>query len=159
MHASLKTLTLLAIAATSASATVFKLKTHVTDFDLTPSLEGQEVTVADDTGFAYLVAPGSGATFHSNTTVETDVTGEPFFIHVTPGGTATVPSTNVVTFSTAAGTEGVGLVDGKLAYENGAFTACPASVLQREGSDILISFKSAGQRTLAGCANVDLQEA
>ncbi|KZV64823.1 hypothetical protein PENSPDRAFT_690413 [Peniophora sp. CONT] len=159
MHASFKALALLAAAASSASATVFKLKTHVTDFDLTPSIEGQEVSVESDTGYAYLVQSGSGAVFRSNTTVDTDVTGQTTFIHITPGGTATVPSANVVTFSADAGTQGVGLVGGELEYEEGVFTACPASVLDKEGDDILISFKAAGQRTLFGCANVELQEA
>ena len=159
MQASFKALALLVAAAASASATVFKLKVHVTDFDLTPSIEGQEVSVESDTGYAYLTPAGSGAVFHSNTTVETDVTGSTTFIHVTPGGTVTVPSDNVVTFSEEAGTQGVGLQNGNLAYQGGMFMACPGSVLGKESENVLVSFKSAGQRTLFGCANVELQEA
>ncbi|VDC06272.1 unnamed protein product [Peniophora sp. CBMAI 1063] len=159
MHASFKALALLAAVA-SASATSFKLKAHVTDFDLSPSLEGKEVTVENDTGYAYLTAPGSGATFtDANNSIDTDATGQEFHIHITPGGTATVPSANVVTFGPTPGTQGVAAANGKLAYEDGVFTACPASVLQKEGDNVLISYKLAGQRTLAGCANVELQEA
>ncbi|KZV59779.1 hypothetical protein PENSPDRAFT_659928 [Peniophora sp. CONT] len=159
MHASFKALAVLAAVA-SASATSFKLKAHVTDFDLSPSVEGQEVTVDAATGFAYLTQAGSGATFSdSNNSIDTDATGSTTHIQITPGGTATVPSANVVTFSSETGTQGVAAANGMLAYEDGTFTACPASVLQKDGDHVLISFKSAGQRTLAGCANVQLQEA
>ncbi|KZV71059.1 hypothetical protein PENSPDRAFT_650955 [Peniophora sp. CONT] len=159
MHASFKAIALLAAVA-STSATSFKLKAHVTDFDLTPSVEGQEVALDLPTGFAYLTQPGSGATFTDlDNTIDTDVTGATNHIHITPGGTATVPSVNVVTFNSSAGTQGVAIANGILAYEGGIFTACPASVLQKAGDEILINFKKAGQRTLFGCANLELQEA
>ena len=159
MHASLKALTLLAAVA-SASATSFKLKAHVTDFDLTPSVEGQEVSVDPSTGYAFLVAPGSGATFTDpDNSIDTDATGSTTHIHITPGGSATVPSVNVVTFNATAGTQGAAVANGQLAYENGVFTACPASVLVKDGDEILINFKAAGQRTLLGCANLILEEA
>ena len=159
MHASFKALAVLAAVA-SVSATSFKLKTHVTDFDLSPSIEGMEVAVDAATGYAFLVTAGDGATFSdSNNSIDTDTTGSTTHIHITPGGTATVPSANVVTFTSDAGTQGVAVANGQLAYEDGVFMACPGSVLQKDTDEILISFKSAGQRTLAGCANVQLQEA
>ncbi|VDC00514.1 unnamed protein product [Peniophora sp. CBMAI 1063] len=159
MLPSFKAFALLAAAA-SVSATSFKLKVHVTDFDLTPSVEGQEVSIEPDTGYAFLTAPGSGATFTDPpNSIDTNATGSTTHIHITPGGTATVPSVNVVTFSADAGTLGVAIANGVLVYEGGVFTACPASVLEKDGDDILINFKAAGQRTLFGCANVELQEA
>ncbi|KZV71462.1 hypothetical protein PENSPDRAFT_650625 [Peniophora sp. CONT] len=158
MHASFKAFALLAAVA-SASATNFRLEAHVTDFDLTPSVEGQDIAVDQSTGFAFLTRRGSGATFSdSNNSINTNFTGPTTHIHITPGGTATVPSTNVVTFSTDAGTQGVALENSVLGFKNGTFTACPANVLGKDENEILISFKSAGQRTLFGCANVQLQE-
>jgi len=161
MHTSFKALALLAAIA-SASATCFKLSINVTDFDLTPSVQGQEVSVQSDTGFAFLVQPGSGAIFSDTTpnSIDTDATGETTHIHITPGGSATVPSVNVVTFTTDPGTQDVAFDEnGALDFEGGVFTACPASVLQKDGDDVLISFKKPGQRTLLGCANVQLKEA
>ena len=159
MHASFKALALLAAVA-SASATSFKLKVHVTDFDLSPSLEGQEVTIENDTGYAYVTQPGTGATFSdADNSINTDVTGQTLNVHITPGGTATVPSANVVTFDPTPGTQGVAVANGQLSYEDGVFTACPASVLVKDGDEILINFKAAGQRTLLGCANLILEEA
>ncbi|VDC01109.1 unnamed protein product [Peniophora sp. CBMAI 1063] len=57
------------------------------------------------------------------------------------------------------GQEGVAVANGQLAYEGGVFTVCPGSVLQQDTDENLVSFKSAGQRTLFGCADVQLQEA
>lgn len=159
MHTSFKALALL-VAVASASATSFKLKVHVTDFDLSPSVEGQEVTVENDTGYAYLTQAGSGATFSdADNSIDTDATGQTSHIHITLGGTATVASTNVVTFDPTPGTQGVAIANSKLVYEDGVFTVCPASVLDKDGDNVLLSFKSAGQRTLYGCANVELREA
>ncbi|VDC01118.1 unnamed protein product [Peniophora sp. CBMAI 1063] len=159
MHASFKAFTLLAAVA-SASATSFKLKAHVTANDLSPSIEGQEVAVDAASGNAFLVTAGDGATFSdSNNSIDTDTTGSTTHIHITPGGTATVPSTNVVTFTSDVGTQGVAVANGQLAYEGGVFTVCPGSVLQQDTDENLVSFKSAGQRTLFGCADVQLQEA
>ncbi|KZV60673.1 hypothetical protein PENSPDRAFT_333051 [Peniophora sp. CONT] len=160
MHTSFKSLAVLAAVA-SASATSFKLKVHVTDFDLTPSIEGQEVSVESDTGYAFLTQAGSGAVFTDPpNSIDTDATGSTTHIHITPGGTATVPSLNVVTFSDEPGTLGVAFDENTaLTYEGGVFTVCPASRLDKDGDNNLVSFKSAGQRTIYGCANVELQEA
>ncbi|VDC01143.1 unnamed protein product [Peniophora sp. CBMAI 1063] len=150
MHASFKALALLAAVA-SASATSFKLKAHVTANDLSPSVEGQYLNVDASTGYAYLTQPGSGASFtDDNNTINTGAT----HIHITPGGTATVPSTNVVTFSADAGTPAVDVENGALQYAGGVFVACPASVLEKDGAEVLISYKKAGQRTLYGCADL-----
>ena len=157
MHSAFKALALLAVVA-SASASSFKLKAHVTDNDLTPSIEGQEMSVQLNNGIAYLAQPGSGATFSDVwDSIDTDATGVTTHIHIAPGGTATVPSTNVIVFDTEQGTQGVSVATGQLAYANGAFTACPANILGQDSDNVLISFKSGGQRTLFGCADIILE--
>ena len=158
MHASLKALTLIAAAASSASALSFKLRAHVTANDLSSSIEGYQVSVDSSNGNAYLVPPGNSPVFvNADNTINTDATGSTTHIHITPGGTATVPSSNVVTFTSEAGTQGVGIKQSILAYNNGVFVACPASVLEQPSGKTLISFKNSGQRTLAGCADLELQ--
>ena len=161
MHASLKALALLAVSGTAALASEsFILAVNVTNFDLTPSVQDMQLSIDPNTNNAYLVPKGQGTTFtdENNGINGFDAAGEDTHMVITPGGTATVPSVNVVTFTTGAGTQGVGVPNGQLSYEDGTFTACPASVLQQDGDDILINFRSAGQRTLAGCANIILYE-
>ncbi|KAK1639938.1 hypothetical protein BDP81DRAFT_185535 [Colletotrichum phormii] len=157
--------TLLAAVATAASLPVrqttptFRLAANVTNFDLTPSIQGQELTYTPTPDCAANVVfgpAGQGAEFYaSGSTVNVahlsaeDSSPSAGFI-VTPGGTATVPSLNTVQLQRGAGTSGVEVVDGSLQFEDGFWMACP-----RNGS-VVLSFKKAGQRTLLGCADVQL---
>ncbi|KXH42933.1 hypothetical protein CNYM01_12973 [Colletotrichum nymphaeae SA-01] len=157
--------TLLAAAATAASLPVrqttptFRLAANVTNFDLTPSIQGQELTyisTADCAANAVFGPAGQGAEFYAtgNTVNVVHLSGDDSSpsagLIVTPGGTATVPSLNTVQLQCGAGTSGVGVVDDSLQFEDGFWMACP-----RNGS-VVLSFKKAGQRTLLGCADVQL---
>ena len=162
MHASLKLFTLLSAAATAFAAPVdvptsFKLVANVISFDLTPSIQGYELSVNSSTGYAYLTEPGTGATFtQTSTGIDTDVTGQTTHMLITPGGTATVPSDNEVVFTSGEGTTGVDIEGGLLAYQNGGFTACPAGFLVQGNNNVLINYRKAGQRFFYGCANITL---
>lgn len=168
MHSLLKA-TILAAAATAASIPVrstsipdtFRLSANVTGLDITPSLQGQELTYATYVSDAGCQADivfgpaGQGATFYT--------TGDMVGVHhfsdssspgagmvVTPGGTATVPSSNVVELQCSASTTGVSVTSAGLQYGGGAWMACP-----RDGA-VVLSFKQAGQRTILGCGDVQL---
>ncbi|KAK1689732.1 hypothetical protein BDP55DRAFT_651402 [Colletotrichum godetiae] len=157
--------TLLAAVAMGASLPVrqttptFRLAANVTNFDLTPSIQGQALTYTPTPDCAANVVfgpAGQGAEFYATgSTVNVvrlsaeDSSPSAGFI-VIPGGTATVPSLNTVQLQCGAGTSGVEIVDGSLQFENGFWMACP-----RNGS-VVLSFKKAGQRTLLGCADVQL---
>jgi hypothetical protein len=145
----------------------FRLQAHVTRGDLSPSVDGLFVRLDNSKSIAILdSAPtavgdiffqsGSG----SATTIETNApTGSSLHgMVITPGGTATVPSNNVVTLlPNNAGTPGVSIdASGKLAFEGGSFMACPPGKIGAAGSEVVLSFKQAGQRTLAVCADVDI---
>ncbi|KAF2091003.1 hypothetical protein K490DRAFT_62334 [Saccharata proteae CBS 121410] len=157
----------------TTEAKTFKLVANVTAFDLTPSIQNHEISLSHygaGEDYAVLTAPGSGFLFYANgttadfaantETIVSDQNAYPYGMIITPGGTATVPSTNAVDVNVGDGTRGVYIDTSTgtptLAFENGSFAACPASVLQRQGDEILLSFRQAGQRTLAGCADVDL---
>ncbi|VDC01142.1 unnamed protein product [Peniophora sp. CBMAI 1063] len=160
MHASFKALALLAAVA-SASAAKFNLKAHVASGDdLSPPIEGQLLAVDPATGFAYLTQPSGGAAFtDDDNTINTDATGSLTHIQITPGGNDTMPDTNVVSFSADAGTSAVDIEFGALQYANGAFSACPASVLQQDGDKILINYAKSSQRSLKSCASLLLFQA
>lgn len=156
----------LAAAATAATVPVrststpdtFRLSANVLGLDITPSLQGQELTyvVNDDCRANIIFAPaGQGTTFYT--------TGEMVGVNhfdgdssagagmiVTPGGTSTVPSLNVVELQCSASTTGVSVTSAGLQYDRGAWMACP-----RDGV-VVLSFKQAGQRTLLGCGDVQL---
>lgn len=158
--------TILAAAATAASVPVrststpdtFRLSANVTGLDITPSLQGQELTyvVNADCQANIIFAPaGQGASFYT--------TGEMVGVNnfdgdssagagmiVTPGGTATVPSLNVVELQCSASTTGVSVTSAGLQHDRGAWMACP-----RDGA-VVLSFKQDGQRTLLGCGDVQL---
>ncbi|KAK1508382.1 hypothetical protein CTAM01_02168 [Colletotrichum tamarilloi] len=157
--------TLLAAVATAASlpvrqtTTTFRLAANVTNFDLTPSIQGQELTyisTADCTANVVFGPAGQGAEFYAtgNTVNVAHLSGDDSSplagLIVTPGGTATVPSLNTVQLQCGAGTSGVGVVDGSLQFEDGFWMACPRN------DSVVLSFKKAGQRTLLGCADVQL---
>ncbi|KAF4922181.1 hypothetical protein CGCVW01_v005467 [Colletotrichum viniferum] len=155
--------TVLAAAATAASIPArstasFRLAANVTGLDLNPSVQGQELTyIPNDDCVApiYFAAPGSGATFYTTDqnvgVVNFNGGSSPGAgMIVTPGGTATVPSSNVVELQCSASTTGVTVGATGLQYDGGAWMACP-----RDGA-IVLSFKQAGQRTLASCADVQL---
>jgi hypothetical protein len=145
----------------------FRLQAHVTRNDLSPSVDGLFVRLDNSKSIAILdSAPtavgdvffqtGSG----SATTIETNApTGSSEHgMVITPGGTATVPSENIITLlPNNAGTSGVSIdASGKLAFQNGAFMACPPATIGAAGSEVVLSFKKAGQRSIAGCADVDI---
>lgn len=76
-------------------------------------------------------------------------------IMITPGGTATVPSTNVVVLENNNGTKGVEIAptaEGlpSLRYDGGSFQAC------REGDELVLRYVKAGQRLFADCAKAEL---
>ncbi|OHE92519.1 hypothetical protein CORC01_12168 [Colletotrichum orchidophilum] len=157
---------LLAAVATAASLPVrqttiptFRLAANVTNFDLTPSIQGQELSYtpnADCEANAIFVPAGQGAEFYTTgSTVDVahfsgDEASSAAGLIVTPGGTATVPSLNTVQLQCQAATSGVTVADGSLQFQDGFWMACP-----RNGS-VALSFKEAGQRTLLGCADVQL---
>lgn len=159
--------TVLAAAAAAASIPVrstsspdaFRLSATVNGLDLNPSLQGQELTYvsnADCQANIVFAPAGQGATFYT--------TGEMVGVHhfsddsspgagmiVTPGGTATVPSSNVVELQCSASTTGVSVTSSGLQYAGGAWMACP-----RDDGTVVLSFKQAGQRTVASCGDVQL---
>ncbi|GKT47073.1 uncharacterized protein ColSpa_07254 [Colletotrichum spaethianum] len=157
---------LLAAAATAASlparttTSSFRIAANVTNFDLPTSLQGQELTYAPNANCKadIIFAPaGKGAVFYAaEDTVNVahfsvgDETSPLAGLVVTPGGTATVPSLNTVQLQCETGTSGFVSTNEGLRFEDGYWMACP-----RDGS-VVLSFKSAGQRTLAGCADVQL---
>lgn len=162
MHTLLKATILAATATATMIPNTFRLSANVTGLDITPSIQGQELTyatyVSDADCQADLVfgPAGQGATFYTTG----EMVGVEHFsggsspgagMIVTPGGTATVPSLNVVELRCSASTTGVSVtLNGLLQYSGGAWMACP-----RDGA-VVLSFKQAGQRTLAGCADVQL---
>ncbi|KAI1489934.1 hypothetical protein F5X96DRAFT_638610 [Biscogniauxia mediterranea] len=145
-----------------SSSNTFRLSVNVTRFDLTPSLQGQEVGYAptgDDDCLSNLVLASSpGATFYQTgdptTTVHLADSGAG--IVVTPGGTATVPSLNTVQLQCGNASAGVGVAPSSAGTvdlqfgSGGGWMACPLDNV------VVLRFRSAGQRTLAGCADVQL---
>ncbi|KAF2714371.1 hypothetical protein K504DRAFT_486303 [Pleomassaria siparia CBS 279.74] len=86
-------------------------------------------------------------------------------IVVTPGGTATIPSSNTVDLSAGTATAGVSIGDDAgdiptLLFHGGSFTACLASTLNADDAsdpdEIVLNFVADGQRVLQGCATVQL---
>ncbi|KAF6833049.1 hypothetical protein CMUS01_06686 [Colletotrichum musicola] len=152
----------LPVRSTSTSNT-FRLAANVTNFDLTPSLQGQELTYAPnaDCSADVTFAPaGQGSVFYTTGSsvnvlnFSGDDTSPSAGIVVTPGGTATVPSYNTVQLQCGAVTAGVTVAPNgnvwDLQFQGGSWMACP-----RDGV-VVLSFKKAGQRTLLGCADVQL---
>lgn len=158
--------TILATAATAASipfrststTSALRLSANVTGLDISPSLQGQELTYvsnADCQADIVFAPAGQGATFYATgqtvgVTHFSDDSSPGAGMVVTPGGTATVPSANVVGLRCGASTTGVSVTPSGLQYDGGAWMACP-----RDGA-VVLSFKQAGQRTLASCGDVQL---
>ncbi|KAL0941130.1 uncharacterized protein CTRU02_203893 [Colletotrichum truncatum] len=136
----------------------FRLRANVKGFDLTPSLQGQELSYtpnADCIADITFAPAGQGSLFYTTgDTVKvfhfSDDSSPSAGLIVTPGGTATVPSLNIVQLQCQAGTTGVTVTTEGLQYQGGAWMAC-----FRDGA-IVLSFKQAGQRTLLGCADVEV---
>ncbi len=103
--------------------------------------------------YEYRLATGS-------TGIATASTG----IVITSGGTATVPSANEVQLVSEDANSGVQIGQNDqgipvLQFDGGAFMACKASFLNPASpnpNEIVLSFKEAGQRTFAACADVTL---
>ncbi|KAI1634535.1 hypothetical protein F4809DRAFT_618129 [Biscogniauxia mediterranea] len=152
-----------------STSNTFRLSVNVTRFDLTPSLQGQQVgyattTTGDDCLADLVLASSPGAIFYQ--------TGDPSTVHlaggpnagagvvVTPGGTATVPSLNTVQLQCGNASAGVAVVapdpssstvDLQFGGAGSGWMACPLA----DGA-VVLRFRSAGQRTIAGCADVQL---
>lgn len=136
----------------------FRLSANVIGLDLNPSLQGQELTYvsnADCQADIVFAPAGQGSTFYTTGEMVgvnhfSDDSSPGAGMIVTPGGTATVPSSNVVELQCSASTTGVSVTDAGLQYNGGSWMACP-----RDGA-VVLSFKQAGQRTLASCGDVQL---
>lgn len=79
-------------------------------------------------------------------------------LRISPGGSATVPSNNVLQIIEGNGTEGVGVGEiPLLGYEGGKFMACSA---EKEGGmgdkEVVIRYASEGQRVFEGCMEMEL---
>ncbi|KAI1502415.1 hypothetical protein F5X99DRAFT_408147 [Biscogniauxia marginata] len=144
----------------------FRLEVNVLNYDLTPSINGARVgfQMTDACLSDLLVEEGDGSIFYQSkaTVLSPEANGpgsESAGIIVTPGGTATVPSRRYVQVECGNSTQGVQLEwireteTSRLQYEAGTWMACPA--LDNE-SRIGIVYRRAGQRTLQGCAEVEL---
>jgi hypothetical protein len=160
---------------TTTTSETFRLVANVTGLDTVPTMQGRELTynLTSPCHANLILAPAgqTGAGFYttSSTTGVAHLpdSNSPAGLVVQPGGTATVPSLNIVQAVCAddAGTQGVvvapaaGLGWG-LWYETGSWMACPASAwdvqAQLGGDAVVLSYKQAGQRTILGCADVDL---
>jgi hypothetical protein len=157
---------------------IFHLSASVLGNDLTPSVAGLELQffhpgsnrhpcVSGDFFFA-----AAGTNFSTTTParnvgiapIDGDSNGWYAGLLITPGGTATVPSLNTVQgicdqlgtadiYQAPLSTDTYGLI-----FEDGAWMACPRKVLQLPGnpSEVILSYKKAGQRTIQGCADINL---
>ncbi|ORY69092.1 uncharacterized protein BCR38DRAFT_425277 [Pseudomassariella vexata] len=152
---------------TLSTSYAFRLAANVTAFDTTPSAQGLELQYTDTDGCtADLILAGSGDTFYA-TGSNVGIADFPYpsggsinaGITVTKGGTATVPALFPVQVSCGEGTAGVtvgpdeetGAV-AELLYDGGSWMACPRD----DGEGFRLIYKSAGQRTIFGCADVQL---
>ncbi|KAI5921946.1 hypothetical protein F4810DRAFT_675750 [Camillea tinctor] len=151
-------------APTEGSSTTFRLSANVTRFDLSPSVQGQQLSLlvtGDDCALDLALLPRGNDFYQTprDTLAVVSDSGE-MGVVVTPGGTATVPSLNTVQARCGDASPGVavapdanaaGAVD--LQFENGGWMACP----REEGSEtVVLRFRANGQRILAGCADVQL---
>lgn len=142
----------------TSNPNAFRLSANVIGLDLNPSLQGQELTYVSnaDCQTDILFAPaGQGSTFYTTGEMVgvdhfSDDSSPGAGMIVTPGGTATVPSSNAVELQCLASTTGVSVTSAGLQYKGGSWMACP-----RDGA-VVLSFKQAGQRTLASCGDVQL---
>ncbi|KAI5922561.1 hypothetical protein F4810DRAFT_257090 [Camillea tinctor] len=159
-----------ALAAASVSTALetnaFRLVVGVVDHDLNPSLNGAMLgweTTGDC--LAELVVKADDytpATFYQSegTVSAYDAEGPSSAgIIVTPGGTATVPSSKPVELKCGDGTPGVTIrqtpyaVTYELDFEDGVWMACPSP---DNAERIAITYRNQGQRTIEGCAEVKL---
>lgn len=165
-----------------STSNTFKLVANVTAGDLTPSPRSTELipfTIGDSScnGVAGLANSGSGSYWYANGTsvffspgtVDSDLVWHSAGIHVTLGGTATVPLARPVGIECDNGTEGVGIVQNAagvpaLRYggETSGWMACrpdgpltmPEGVNVVEGG-FVIGYRAEGQRRFS-CAEVVL---
>ncbi|KAI0599745.1 hypothetical protein F4775DRAFT_549667 [Biscogniauxia sp. FL1348] len=140
-----------------SSSTTFRLSINVTRFDPTPSLQGQHIGYSSSSPcLADLIVvpdPSAAAVFYQTTTTTVNLAHNDSGLVVSPGGTATVPSLNTVQLRCGPGTPGVAVAgSGALQYAGGEWMACPRD----ETGDVVLRFRQPGQRTLAGCADVQL---
>ncbi|KAI1640063.1 hypothetical protein F4809DRAFT_592409 [Biscogniauxia mediterranea] len=132
--------------------------------DLTPSINGAKVgfQTTGDCQADLVVDKGDGALFYQSKgkVLAVDSNGlSSAGIVVTPGGSATVPSSNLVELQCDNGTPGVQVrqtpsaVTFELDFEGGVWMACPAT----DGTDrIGIIYRKSSQRSINGCAEVKL---
>jgi hypothetical protein len=155
-------------------STAFRLAIDVIDDDLTPSVQGLELsayTIGTCIAEFQLASQGQGTVFWTNgNTTAVNGMAAPAGIVLTPGGTATVPAGNPVEVVCRweDGTSGVTIdqdpaVPGagtSLQVDRYSWMACPAAEINAnyatpDGAIVLAS-KQDGQRTLEGCADVRL---
>ncbi|KAF2088507.1 hypothetical protein K490DRAFT_64559 [Saccharata proteae CBS 121410] len=165
--------TALPTASTLPSTCTFKLVANIIEpstgnYSL-PKVQDYELSTEHSgacKNYAVFVPPGEGGSFYANrTTVGVspellEVSGGviPGGMTIYPGGNTTVPSINVVELNCGYGTDGIRITSkGMLDYEGGSWMACDPSVFHPgQNGDVLLSYKKAGQRTLAHCADVEM---
>ncbi|KAF9877614.1 hypothetical protein CkaCkLH20_04749 [Colletotrichum karsti] len=144
----------------------FRLSVNVTSpaYDSQPSVQGQELVYTPNAGCSAntTFAPaGQGTLFRvAGNTVGVahyfdDESSPSAGLVITPGGTATVPSTNIVKVQCSNGTTGVSVTSSGLAYDGGSFMAC-SGVGYDENLPVVLSFRQAGQRAIISCAVIQL---
>ncbi|RYP30958.1 hypothetical protein DL767_006000 [Monosporascus sp. MG133] len=148
-------------------STSFRLIARLDGFHSMPEIDGLEVAFtspADGVGIVTLVSPGNGKmiTGHDDNTVSIDEfecpDGGIGQWLVSPGGTATVPSTNTVDLKCQGGSSQFFITpeDSLLHYQGGSWMGCRGSTVGLSDQIIALSFFKDGQRPLYGCQEVRL---
>ncbi|RYP56430.1 hypothetical protein DL769_009919 [Monosporascus sp. CRB-8-3] len=147
--------------------TSFRLTARLGGYHSMPEIDGLEVAFtspADGVGIVTLVSPGNGkmVTGHDGNTVSIDEfkcpDGGVGQWLVSPGGTATVPSTNTVDLTCGGGSSQFFITpeDSLLHYRGGSWMGCRGSTVGLDDQVIALSFFKDGQRPLYGCQEVSL---
>ncbi|RYO93044.1 hypothetical protein DL766_004347 [Monosporascus sp. MC13-8B] len=147
--------------------TSFRLIARLDGYHSMPEIDGLEVAFTSSTdgaGVVTLVAPGNGkmVTVHDGNTVSTDgfkcPDGGIGRWLVSPGGTATVPSTNTVDLECQGGSSQFFITpeDSLLHYQGGGWMGCRGSTVGLDDQIIALSFFKDSQRPLYGCQEVRL---
>ncbi|RYP01720.1 hypothetical protein DL764_006113 [Monosporascus ibericus] len=147
--------------------TSFRLIARLDGYRSMPGIDGLEVAFTsptDDVGIVTLVSPGNGmiVTSPDGNTVSFDEfecpDGGIGQWLVSPGGTATVPSTNTVELKCQGGSTQFFITpeDNLLHYHGGSWMGCRGSMVGLSDHIIALSFFKDGQRPLYGCQEVRL---
>ncbi|RYP76940.1 hypothetical protein DL771_001493 [Monosporascus sp. 5C6A] len=147
--------------------TSFRLVARLDGYHSMPEIDGLEVAYtspAHGVGTVTLVSPGNGkiVTSHDSNTVSFDEfecpDGGVGQWLVSPGGTATVPSTNTVDLKCQGGSNQFIITpeESLLHYQGGGWMGCRGSAVGLGDQIIALSFFKDGQRPLYGCQEVRL---